>query len=182
MPGAGMPAATRARCTSRELAQSTGGRGAWGASQPLQRLRQSPGFGRGIYALEQSGAYGHLAQRASPRTTALHTAAEARLATSGSDRCFWDARVRSTTRRSSGLRLAPTLHSGAISRPRCSALPTSSSARMKSGESHGGDLARELDTEQVLDLIFTVRTYETLALMMRSVGLQPDDELRRFYG
>jgi 4-carboxymuconolactone decarboxylase len=47
------------------------------------------------------------------------------------------------------------------------------------GEATRGDLASELDSEQVLDLILTVRTYETLALMMRSVGLQPDDELRR---
>jgi alkylhydroperoxidase family enzyme len=43
-------------------------------------------------------------------------------------------------------------------------------------------LERELDTEQILDLIFTVRTYETLAVMMRAVGVQPDDPHRRARG
>ena len=50
------------------------------------------------------------------------------------------------------------------------------------GDNTRAELARELDTEQILDLIFTVRTYETLALMMRSVGVQPDDELRALKG
>jgi alkylhydroperoxidase family enzyme len=50
------------------------------------------------------------------------------------------------------------------------------------GESTRSVLADELDTEQILDLIFTVRAYETLALMMRAVGIQPDDELRKHLG
>lgn len=39
-------------------------------------------------------------------------------------------------------------------------------------------LAAELDAQQLLDLIFTVGAYETLAWMMRSVDLELDDDLQ----
>ncbi|MGF7237412.1 MAG: carboxymuconolactone decarboxylase family protein [Frankia sp.] len=42
-----------------------------------------------------------------------------------------------------------------------------------------GVLAGEFDTQQIMDLIFTVGAYETLAWMMRSFALDFDDELRR---
>jgi len=38
-------------------------------------------------------------------------------------------------------------------------------------------LATELDTQQLMDLVFTVGAYETLALAMRSFGMQLDDDL-----
>lgn len=41
-------------------------------------------------------------------------------------------------------------------------------------------LAGELDTEQLLDVIFTVGCYETLAWMMRSVDLDLDEDLQVF--
>jgi alkylhydroperoxidase family enzyme len=40
-------------------------------------------------------------------------------------------------------------------------------------------LAADLDTQQLLDLIFTVGAYHTLALMMRSFELDLDDDLAR---
>lgn len=39
-------------------------------------------------------------------------------------------------------------------------------------------LAAELDPQQLLDVIFTVGAYETVAWMMRSVELELDDDLR----
>lgn len=39
-------------------------------------------------------------------------------------------------------------------------------------------LAAELDERQLLDVVFTVGCYETLAMAMRSAGLQLDDDLR----
>ena len=38
-------------------------------------------------------------------------------------------------------------------------------------------LARELDTQQLLDVIYTVGAYETLAWMMRAFDLDIDDAL-----
>ena len=43
-------------------------------------------------------------------------------------------------------------------------------------------LSKELDTQQILDLIFTVGAYETLAWMMRSLGLELDDEFEGLMG
>ncbi|OHV56167.1 carboxymuconolactone decarboxylase family protein [Pseudofrankia sp. BMG5.36] len=42
-------------------------------------------------------------------------------------------------------------------------------------------LAGELDSQQLLDVIFTVGTYETIAWMMRSFDLDFDDELIRLH-
>lgn len=41
-----------------------------------------------------------------------------------------------------------------------------------------GTLAAELDVRQLLDVVFTVGAYETVAWMMRTVGLELDDDLR----
>ena len=41
------------------------------------------------------------------------------------------------------------------------------------GEAARATLAAELETDQILDVIFIVRTFETLAVMMRSVGVHP---------
>ena len=38
-------------------------------------------------------------------------------------------------------------------------------------------LAAELDTQQLMDLVFTVGAYETLALAMRTFGMQLDADL-----
>jgi AhpD family alkylhydroperoxidase len=43
-------------------------------------------------------------------------------------------------------------------------------------------LARELDTQQLLDVIFTVGAYETLAWMMRSFDLAIDDDIAELMG
>lgn len=43
-------------------------------------------------------------------------------------------------------------------------------------------LSRELDTQQILDVIFTVGAYETLAWMMRSLELELDDEFEALMG
>ena len=43
-------------------------------------------------------------------------------------------------------------------------------------------LSKELDTQQILDLIFTVGAYETLAYMMRSLDLELDDEFEDLMG
>jgi alkylhydroperoxidase family enzyme len=40
-------------------------------------------------------------------------------------------------------------------------------------------LATELDTEQLMDVVFTVGAYETLAFAFRSFGIELDDDLRR---
>ena len=45
------------------------------------------------------------------------------------------------------------------------------------GEATWSVLAAELDTQQLMDLVFTVGAYETLALAMRSFGMQLDDDL-----
>jgi alkylhydroperoxidase family enzyme len=42
-------------------------------------------------------------------------------------------------------------------------------------------LAEQLDTQQVLDLIFTVGAYDVLAMAMKSCGLQLDDDLRKWH-
>jgi AhpD family alkylhydroperoxidase len=39
-------------------------------------------------------------------------------------------------------------------------------------------LARELDTQQLMDLVFTVGAYETLAMAFRSFDVELDDDLR----
>ena len=38
-------------------------------------------------------------------------------------------------------------------------------------------LAAELDTHQLMDLIFTVGAYDLLAMAMRTFGLEPDADL-----
>jgi AhpD family alkylhydroperoxidase len=40
-------------------------------------------------------------------------------------------------------------------------------------------LAAELDTQQLMDLVFTVGAYDLMAMAMRSFGIQLDDDLRR---
>jgi hypothetical protein len=40
-------------------------------------------------------------------------------------------------------------------------------------------LASELDEHQLMDLIFTVGTYDLLAMAFRSFGIELDDDLRR---
>jgi alkylhydroperoxidase family enzyme len=42
-------------------------------------------------------------------------------------------------------------------------------------------LAEHLDTQQVLDLIFTVGAYDVLAMAMKSARLQLDDDLRKWH-
>jgi hypothetical protein len=42
-------------------------------------------------------------------------------------------------------------------------------------------LASELDARQLMDVIFTVGAYETIAWMMRSFDLTPDEELERLH-
>jgi alkylhydroperoxidase family enzyme len=42
-------------------------------------------------------------------------------------------------------------------------------------------LTEQLDTQQVLDLIFTVGAYDVLAMAMKSCGLQLDDDLRKWH-
>jgi alkylhydroperoxidase family enzyme len=41
-----------------------------------------------------------------------------------------------------------------------------------------GVLAAELDAQQLLDVIYTVGAYETVAFMIRSIDIQLDDELK----
>jgi alkylhydroperoxidase family enzyme len=38
-------------------------------------------------------------------------------------------------------------------------------------------LASELDTQQMLDVIFTIGAYETVSAMLRSFGIEPDDSM-----
>ena len=40
-------------------------------------------------------------------------------------------------------------------------------------------LASELDQQQLMDLVFTVGTYEILAMAFRSFGIELDEDLRR---
>ena len=40
-------------------------------------------------------------------------------------------------------------------------------------------LADQLDEQQLMDLVFTVGTYEILAMAFRSFGVELDDDLRR---
>jgi alkylhydroperoxidase family enzyme len=40
-------------------------------------------------------------------------------------------------------------------------------------------LAAELDTQQLMDLVFTVGAYEVLAMAFRTFGVELDDDLRR---
>ncbi|MGH9276175.1 MAG: carboxymuconolactone decarboxylase family protein [Acidimicrobiales bacterium] len=40
-------------------------------------------------------------------------------------------------------------------------------------------LARELDEQQLMDLVFTVGAYDVLAMALRSFGVELDDDLRR---
>ena len=47
------------------------------------------------------------------------------------------------------------------------------------GEATWAALAAELDTRQIMDVIFTVGAYQTLATMMRSFELELDDDLKR---
>lgn len=41
-------------------------------------------------------------------------------------------------------------------------------------------LSAELDTQQLMDLVFTVGAYELLAMAMRTFGVQLDDDLRNW--
>lgn len=41
-------------------------------------------------------------------------------------------------------------------------------------------LSDELDTQQLMDLVFTVGAYELLAMAMRTFGVQVDDDLRNW--
>ena len=50
------------------------------------------------------------------------------------------------------------------------------------GETTWTALARELDTQQLLDVIFTVGAYEILAWKFRSFGLSLDDDLVELHG
>ena len=40
-------------------------------------------------------------------------------------------------------------------------------------------LAAELDAQQLMDLVFTIGTYEILAMAFRSFGVELDEDLRR---
>ena len=42
------------------------------------------------------------------------------------------------------------------------------------------ELAAELDTQQLMDLVFTVGAYDLLAMAMRSFGVEIDDDLERW--
>jgi len=42
-----------------------------------------------------------------------------------------------------------------------------------------GDLARDLDEQQLMDLVFTVGAYDLLAMAFRSFGVELDDDLQR---
>ena len=46
------------------------------------------------------------------------------------------------------------------------------------GDETWAALSAELDTHQLLDLIFTVGAYDLLAMVFRSVGVELDDDLR----
>jgi AhpD family alkylhydroperoxidase len=44
-------------------------------------------------------------------------------------------------------------------------------------DANWADLARRLDQSQLMDLVFTVGAYETLAMAFRSFGVEPDEDL-----
>ena len=48
------------------------------------------------------------------------------------------------------------------------------------GDTTWATLADELDRQQLIDLIFTVGSYHTLSMLMRSFDLALDDDLRSF--
>lgn len=48
------------------------------------------------------------------------------------------------------------------------------------GDETWAALSADLDTQQLMDLVFTVGAYELLAMAMRSFGLQMDDDLRNW--
>ncbi len=39
---------------------------------------------------------------------------------------------------------------------------------------------RELDTQQLMDLVFTVGCYDLIAMFFKSAGVQVDDDLTRY--
>ena len=43
-------------------------------------------------------------------------------------------------------------------------------------------LAAELDTHQLMDLVFTVGCYDLIAMFFKAVGVQVDDDLRQYLG
>ena len=47
------------------------------------------------------------------------------------------------------------------------------------GDETWATLASDLDTEQLMDLVFTIGAYETLAFAFRSFGVEVDDDLKR---
>jgi alkylhydroperoxidase family enzyme len=47
------------------------------------------------------------------------------------------------------------------------------------GDATWDALSAELDTEQLMDVIFTVGAYDVLAMLMRTFGVPLDDDLRR---
>ena len=48
------------------------------------------------------------------------------------------------------------------------------------GEDTWAALTEHLDTQQILDVIFTVGAYQTLGYMLRSFGIELDDDVRKF--
>jgi alkylhydroperoxidase family enzyme len=42
------------------------------------------------------------------------------------------------------------------------------------------ELARELDTQQMMDVVFTVGVYDVLAMVLRTFGVELDDDLRGY--
>jgi alkylhydroperoxidase family enzyme len=48
------------------------------------------------------------------------------------------------------------------------------------GDATWHELAGHLDDQQLMDLIFTVGAYETLAMFLRSAGVELDDDLRPY--
>lgn len=48
------------------------------------------------------------------------------------------------------------------------------------GESTWRELAGHFDEQQLMDLIFTVGAYDTLAMFLRSAGVELDDDLRAY--
>jgi alkylhydroperoxidase family enzyme len=55
-------------------------------------------------------------------------------------------------------------------------------ADAKIGDQTWEDLAGHFDDQQLMDLIFTVGAYETLAMFLRSSGAALDDDLRPYVG
>jgi hypothetical protein len=48
------------------------------------------------------------------------------------------------------------------------------------GETTWATLTATLSTQQILDAIFTVGAYETLGWMLRSFGVELDDDVRQY--